>query len=356
MGFQSVPVYDWRVWVGLMICVGLGGILPQRLEATVLGRQDVTCPVCAQKFRAVVLVSVDTSAGVDRDLFARSAGPQPVFHRIVTCPRCYYSGYVEDFRADIKLPKGFGDRLLKSPKLDPGMTITPKTDQRMIPADVRYRLAVRCYRWRRMSAESMAWLYLRASWVARDNGSVYPRTDRLQRVMGFVERWLPADTEQQNQADRELHLVTRLAAQVAEGRFSRYQTPYVKFILAMMCRRHGENHLFESLFPPGRPNPDLPELLRKKLDKVHASIAEERDYQRLALEQFQKALDGSEVSPSNRASANYLVGELYRRLGQPNRALRYYDQALADPKLDRHLANWARQQRAQVRSAPNPRP
>ncbi len=344
------------VWAGivsgLLLHFGPGPCRPAALHATVLARQETSCPVCSQKFRAVVLASTDTSAGVDRDLFARSAGPQPVFYRITTCPRCYYSGYLTDFDAKTRFPEGFRDKVLRHPKLDPGMAITPETDQRMIPAEVHYRLAHQCYRWRGMTAESMAWLALRASWVARDTGSVLPRTDRLQRVMGFIEQWLPDDSPQTNQADRELRLTTRLAAQLAEGRFSRYQAPYVKFVLAMMWRRHGENHLFEALFPDGQRAADLPEQLQAKLVEVHASIAEERKWQRRALDQFLQALDGDEIVPQNRSAADYLVAELYRRLGQRNRAVRYYDRALSDPRLDSHLADWARQQRARVAGRP----
>lgn len=341
------------LWFGL-VSAGLIGIGSDTLLATILGREKVTCPVCAQGFSAVVPTRTDTSAGVDRDLFARSAGPQPVFYRIATCPKCYYSGYIEDFEPGIRLPAGFREKVLESPKLDPGMTITPNTDQRAIPAEVRYRLAMQCHRWRQMSAESMAWLYLRASWVARDMGSVMPRTDRLQRVMGFIERYLPRYNKEQNQADRELQLVTHLSAAVAEGRFSLYQRPYVTFVLAMLWRRHGENQLFEALFPTGQDDAHLPDLLRTKLEAVRESIAEERRWQRLALEQFLKALDAEAISAENQPAANYLVGELYRRLGQPSRALRYYDRALADPRLDSHLADWAKQQRGLVTSAFQP--
>ncbi|MBN1347514.1 MAG: DUF2225 domain-containing protein [Phycisphaerae bacterium] len=321
------------------------------VDATVLGRQKTTCPVCNQQFEAVVLASVDTSAGVDRDLFARSAGPQPVFHLIATCPRCYYSGYVaDDFRQEIRFPKGFVDQVLTSPKLNPGMTITPTTDQRMIPAAVRYRLADQCYRWRGMSDESMAWLCLRASWVARDRGSILPRTDRLQRVMGFIERWLPPDDRTTNQADRELELATRLAAELAEGRFTRYQVPYVKFVLAMMWRRHGENDLFELLLPPGKPIAGLSPLIVGKIEQARASIGQERTWQQRARECFHRALDAGEIAPRNQGPACYILAELYRRLDQANRAIRYYDLAMSKPDLDAHLADWARQQRQQVLS------
>ena len=311
-----------------------------------MGRQDVTCPVCQEKFRAVVATSVDTSGGVDRDLFARSAGPQAVFYHVATCPRCYYSGSIGDFDPNVELSPGCREKILRSPKLDPGMTITPQTDPREIPASVRYQLAIQCYHWRGMRSEALAWLYLRASWVARDEGSVMPRTDRLQRVMGFIERWLPPETPQGNQADRELQLATQVAAQLAEGRFSRYQAPYVRFVLAMLYRQHGENDLFEALFPPPGPYADLPDLLRSKVAEVHASIERERRWQRLALEAFLKALDAGEVSAPNRPVAHYLVGELYRRLGQFNRAVRHYDRALGDPAIDAHLTEWARQQRS----------
>ncbi len=331
-----------RAWI---LCAA-SVLFVAQARATVLGRQDVTCPVCSLKFQAVVPASIDTTAGVDRDFFARSAGPQAVFYLVSTCPRCYYSGTVDDFAEKTELPPGFRDKVLKAPKLNPGMTITPQTDQREIPAAIRYDLAVQCYRWRGMRSEAMAWLYLRASWVARDEGSVMPRTDRLQRVMGFIERWLPPDAPGVNQADRELELITHVAANLAEGRFSRYQAPYVRFVLAILCRQHGENDVFDALFPESRSCTDLPEILQRKVVEVRASIATERARQRLALESFLKALDVKEIAPANRPAALYLVGELYRRLGQANRAVLYYDRALAEPGLDPHLADWARQQRA----------
>ncbi len=322
------------------------GVVPAVVLATILGRETVTCPICRQEFEAVVPSSEDTSGGVDRDLFARSAGPQPVFYRISTCPRCYYSGYRSDFGPRIRFPRGFKRRILESPKLDPNMVITPGTDQRMIPALTRYRLAEQCYRWRGMSDEAMAWLCLRASWVARDLGSVIPRSDRLQRVMGFIERWLPEERRGGNQADRELQLVTHVAAQLAEGRFSAYQRPYVEFILAMLWRRHGENTLFEAVYPRGQPLDALPDALAERVRKTRESIAEERRWQRRALEHFLKAVDGRTVTPTNRPAANYLIAELYRRLGERNRAIRHYDAALNDPKTDEHLRTWAREQRS----------
>jgi uncharacterized protein (DUF2225 family) len=312
---------------------------------TILGREDITCPVCGQTFSAVVPVSTDTSAGVDRDLFARSAGPQPVFYLISTCPRCYYSGYLEDFRADLKLPKVFRDKVVSSPKLDPGMTITPKTDQRKIPAPTRYRLAYQCYEWRGMTAESMAWLCLRASWVERDLGSVMPRTDRLQRVMGFVERYLPSDSPKMNQADREMRLSTHLLAQIAEGRFTVYQQPFVRFVLAMMWRRHGENDLFAAVTATSESQRPLPIELQSKLAEVRESISREQQWQRLSLESFLKALDGGEISETNRPAAQYLVAELYRRLGQKNRSVLYFDRILANANADTQLRAWALQQR-----------
>lgn len=334
--FRSVPA--------VMLC--LLAIAGSQALATILARKDTTCPVCRHTFKGVVLATIDSSAGVDRDLFARSAGPQPVFNRINTCPKCCYSGYLDDdFRRGIKFPKGFAARVRKLPKRYDGVEITPDIDQRMIPASVKYELAETCYRWRNMSAESMAWLCLRASWVARDVGSIMPKTPRLQRVMGFVERWLPPDRAELNQADRELRLTTHLAAELAEGRFSRYQKPFVQYVLAILLRRHGENVPFELLTPS---EDMMPKLLLEQLARALETVQTERQWQRKALEHFVQAIDNKEVSPQNRGAALYLVGELHRRLGRPNRAGRYYDQALADPHIDNHLAQWAREQRAML--------
>jgi len=348
---DPVPFARWSLRFQVVLFLGLILAPAAALHATMLGREPVGCPVCMMRFEAVVAVSVDTNGGVDRDLFARSAGPQPVFYHVTTCPRCYYSGCVADFAPGIELPTGFKEKVLKKPKLDPGMTITPQTDPREIPAAVRYRLAVQCYVWRGVKSEAMAWLYLRASWVARDEGSVMPRIDRLQRVMGFVERYLPPDVAGGNQADRQFVLATSVASMLGEGRFTRYQTPYVRFVLAVLYRQRGENDLFEALFPPDKTEAGLPDLLKSRITEIHASIAEERRWQRLALETFLKAVDAREIAPANLAASYYLIAELHRRLGQINRAILYYDRALADPQINAHLARWAQEQKAYAKGS-----
>jgi len=324
-----------------------------------IGRIAVTCPVCGMRFKAVVVVRQNTFAGVDRDLFARAIGPQPEYYRVSTCPKCYYSGYPEDFREGLVLMPDVQDKvrrllpeLLKAAWRDSGTqqppVVTPATDQREIPALVRYRLAARCYRWRQKSDEAIAWLYLRGSWVARDEGSILPPEPRVARMMKYVQRWLPPRQKGDNQADRELILAARLAAALAEGHFNEFQRPYAELVLALLLRRHGENHLAAPVLDKLARHSSFPKALAQAIEKMRDSIARERWFQQRAIDHLQAAMHAGQVAARNRASACYLLGELHRRLGDRSQALVWYDRALWEPNLPENLASWLRWQRQTV--------
>ena len=57
---------------------------------SILGRADLTCPVCETSFEMIACTRSNTRGGVDRDLYARALGPQPEFYRIAACPQCGY--------------------------------------------------------------------------------------------------------------------------------------------------------------------------------------------------------------------------------------------------------------------------
>ena len=312
---------------------------------SLLGRSDLMCPVCHGSFTTVVCTQTNTRSGVDRDLFARALGPQRVFYRISTCPRCGYSGYASDFDPEIRLPPDVLERIRNEPGLTLPEGFTPESDPRELDAADRYALAITCYRWRRQSDEALAWLHLRASWVEREKGSALAADARLKRVMEYIEGWRPTMKPGGNQVDVEMQTATRIAEAVASGEFSRYQRPYVELALALILRRHGENRLASPLLDRLVTDEGLSPSLREGIERMRQSIVGERRHQQQAADRFEAALLANRIGPDNRGPACYLLAELYRRLGRDRDAVRWYEKALSHKTLPLDVRGWADEQR-----------
>lgn len=318
---------------------------PAEEPLSLLGRYELDCPVCGQRFTAVACPQSNTRGGVDRDFFARALGPQPEFYRIATCPKCGYSGYDSDFDPDVVLPPGFREKVLVSPGLALPAGFGPESDPRDLDARDRYALAIICYEWRGSSDKALGWLHLRASWIFREEGSVLPPDPRLARVFKYIERWRPELGPGDNQADGELRTATFVAEALARGEFNRFQRPYVELALALILRRHGDNLQAGPMLDRlagyeafGRP-------LKDGIARMRESIGKEREQQLQAADCFERALMAGQIAAPNKAPACYLLGELYRRLGREREAARWYERALADPTLPPDLRPWARQGR-----------
>ncbi len=288
---------------------------------SLLGRLPLTCPVCRREFQTVVCTQTNTRAGVDRDLFARALGPQPEYYRVSTCPACGYSGYVPDFDPAVTLPPDVRDKILTDPRHALPAGVTPHGDPRELDAADRYALAITCYRWLGRSDESLAWLHLRASWIARDEGSMLPREPRFERVLGHLERWRPTTTLEGNQLDVEMQLVTRAAEALNLGRFNRYQRPYVELAIALILRSHGENPVAQPLLEQLLADERFPESIHAGLTRMLESIRKEREHQIEAAHHFERAIQSRAVTEGNHGPACYLLGELYRRLGRDDEAV-----------------------------------
>ncbi len=337
----------------LLLC--LLALAAQRQDAplSLLGRYELACPVCEQRFTTVACVQTNTRGGIDRDLFARAIGAQPEFYRISTCPACGYSGYEVDFADGVSIPQDVRERILKNLRAQVPAGFKPTSDPRELDAADRYRLAITCYEWRAKSDEALAWLYLRASWIAREEGSSLPREDRLARVMKYIERYRPAADSIANQYDIEMQTAARIAEALAAGAFTRYQRPYVELALALILRRHGENRqaapLLEALPGPGTFSTELLEAVTR----MRESIRQERELQAKAAAAFERALLAEQIQPPNRGPAMYLMGELLRRLGRDQEAVRWFRRAAAEPGLPAELKSWTLQQQAWA-TAPAP--
>jgi uncharacterized protein (DUF2225 family) len=334
------------LYTSLLLVCFFPALLPAEEEPlSMLGRNDVRCPVCQEIFTTVRCVQTNVRAGVDRDLFARPLGPNPEFYRISTCPHCGYSGYITDF-IEAEIDPAVRRKVLEKPGLNLPKDFGPQSDPRELDAAERYALAIQCYQWRNRPAEALAWLHLRASWIARDKGSALPPDPRLQKVMQYIERFKPHLEKGGNQVDVELKTVTLVADALAAGRFNRYQKPYVELAMALILRRHGENiqalHWLDQL----RDYKSFSSTLREGIDRMLNSIDREQKHQQQAISYFEKALTEETIAERNRGSALYLLGELNRRLGHCEKAVTWYEKALQAEPLPKKLAQWSREQKA----------
>ena len=375
LGFRLAVVLLLPWWAGVL-CSGreAGARAPEPspdspVRRSRVGQVSVTCPCCGHQFEALVVSRTNTLGGVDRDLFARALGPQPVFYRISTCTKCYYSGYLEDFQEGVQLPPDFvaaltgtgpslpgeGRDFSEAPDrpggLSPSVEPAPDSPQWDIPALVRYELAVECYRRLQRSHEASAWLCLRACWVVREENSILPPSERVQRMLEYVRRWLPPDSGQANQADRELVVSTMLAAAIGEGHFNAYQQPYAELVLAWLLRRHGENAPAVRLLNRLLNEQDFPVGLAAAAGRMRDSIEVERRWQHEAARYLHRAWRTGAIARENEPAALYLLGELYRRLGDHSRAVEFFDHALKCGDLPPDLRAWAEEQRTAAQAA-----
>lgn len=312
---------------------------------SLLGRIDLDCPVCRQRFETVTCTQSNARGGMDRDLFTRALGPQPEFYRISTCPRCGYSGYFGDFDPAVALPPDVREKILTAPRLELPDDFTPESDPRELDARDRYRLAIQCYEWRQRSDEALGWLHLRASWIAREEGAMLPPEPRLARVMGFIERWKPRLPAGGNQASVEMQLAARVAEAIATGEFNRFQKPYVELALALILRRHGENRQATPLLDRLHGYDGFSGEMNAAIARMRTSIDDEKRHQIEAAACFERALLADQITAANRPAACYVLGELSRRLGRDRDAIRWYDEALRDKTLPADLRTWATEQK-----------
>lgn len=74
-------------------------------------------------------------------------------------------------------------------------------------------------------------------------------------------------------------------------------------------------------------------------------IARRRDFQKKSADCLEKALDKGEITGKSRASISYLIGELKRRTGDFESAVKWYDRAINDKEKPEWLDKLAQEQK-----------
>ena len=293
-------------------------------SATTMDPVAQTCPVCANGFDAMVLMSTNNFGGQDRDFLTRAGGHQPILIYPVTCPKCYYSGYGDDFSPKTKLPDDLKDEITSRKALKPLVPIDKDMQSHDIPAWVRYDLIAQTLALRGRDYETLANQYLSASWAVRLDDDPLPGLDEptLKKVRAWIEEnW---DTQSAKQADNPCQSDILQGKAFAEKARAAEGEPRTLAALAAirMLRDHGENTDVLRLLPLLDPLMEEQQYagLRRAL---LTSIQRERSFQTRAVALFENAAR-SENDAEQKAILTYLCGELHRRLENWDRARTFF--------------------------------
>jgi hypothetical protein len=342
--------HGWLVQPCLLFILALVSILPcyaeKILPAGDVRWQTALCPACGKKVKlALITPASDSIASLDHDLFVRAVGPQPEFYLVNTCSNCYFSGYLNDF--DLVLPEKVKNQIKKI--LKPADPIKPDTPQREIDTLDKYELAYQTFKVLGRSDEAFGWLTLRASWVARDLHCNLPKSSEIRTVLEEAAKLLPPPDKSVNPADREI-LQAKKLQELAEVSSTSSKTQWASdAVIALLYRRHGENKSALPFIDRILGNKNAPAPLRDNFLKMKQSIGAERYWQGLAVEHFTQAIMAGTITPDNKPTAKYLLGQLCYYLDRKDDARLWLNEALIDKNLPPHLAKWARETQDRVK-------
>lgn len=227
---------------------------------------EASCPICAQRVQ-LRFPGGAWFTGQDTDLFLRM-GPEHVIQvEVQTCPKCRFSGYADDFLAEISPPEALRFVTVLSPLLararEPFRDAFVLPERRPLP-DVQYYWAFRRARFLGEGLESQALLLLRAYWCLR-----IPPSDQL------------PDPIRESRKKLYLRGAIERFRQLAEKR----PEPKLLYITAEICRRNSNFRLAVSYFRRHLLAEGGPRYLRRAAQRL-LEAAREKDARDLSMEEI----------------------------------------------------------------------
>jgi tetratricopeptide (TPR) repeat protein len=250
-----------------------------------------------------------------------------------------FSGYLSDF--ELVLPQQIKTLLKK--KLKSSVPIKSTTKPREIPPLVKYELGYEAYKILGRSDEAMAWMALRASWVARDEYCNLPRNPQLADVLIEAGKLVPLHDKNMNPARRELDQAKALENIVENTAISPDMRWAYRSVIALLYRRHGENEKSLSYLNEVQRSNKAPSDVRIAITEMKDSLVSETKWQTLSAGHFHSAITKGKISPQNLTVAKYLLGVLYFRLGMEQDALVWFKSAEKDQPLPVPIDQWIQQ-------------
>lgn len=321
------------------------------LQATSSRQIRLNCPVCQTDISARELMSSNTFGGVDTDFMSHAQGSSVLQIRPVTCLNCYFSGFVGAFNryseppaqewdeepvttppaliASVTFPATFTAAIKIDRVLKPVISIASYTDQSEIPAWVRYDLIAQVYRLTGQPPRDLADLYLQASWSVRDEDNVIQMLSKsdTELIGDFFKNKIRERFKDSspNQATAEVGLAYDLLKETGSEKAEEIKASLMAALL--FARRHGENQLVLDIL--ARLLPLMEKAVGTALQEhLNASIAREREFQKLAIDHFTLCLaEKNDTDLESRLI--YLIGELNRRMGNFDQARTWFEKVRA---------------------------
>lgn len=315
--------------------------------ATSMTESELICPVCGEKCSGWRLLSTNTLGGQDRDFLNRAFGSQPILFTPVTCKKCLYSAYSDDFEKNVteKLKsKILTDKILKISNYSSSYSETGKD---RFPAWVRHDLIAQLMKSENADEEKLAWQYMAVAWAVRFeenpietlmNQLSENERDWITDMIGPIEKKYGSI---ENRALIEIKIAKYLLENIDDYSASDQKT--VLIFSGYMLKSHGENNYLmssEKLFSPGFSEKEWNEISKKLV----LSIDLEKKYQRQAISHY-KNLINKAGDDEKKAVFTYLTGELYRRLGEYKNAYAYFSDAVKIKNVPAWLVKYANEQK-----------
>jgi uncharacterized protein (DUF2225 family) len=300
---------------------------------------DVVCPVDGTKFKAVSVGYHPAWGGIDRDFCSHAVKGCPLELKVWVCPTCYYTGFKADFEAKAKPPAD----IVKN--LKPLTAIPKNADQKKIPGTTKLDLLAQVRAARGDKPQEIAKAYLYGAWVVRSNGAVFPygfeEFEELYARHGLAKN--PLEMKDQNKTDLDFRAAAKIEKELETKPPKNLPLMLNRYLLVYIYRRHGEHAKAMKWIEVLETVKGENSILDQAVETAKKSIQEEKEFQKKAAEHFKTAAE--KLTGKELADVEYILGELYRRLGEKEAAAQWFDKVIARDEL-KDLVKIAKEQKA----------
>jgi len=337
-----------------LVCAGL---LCAAAQATSTREVTVTCPVCDTGFKAREWQSTNSFGGVDHDFLEHAAGGQVFIIACWTCPRCCYTGFQDDFDPE-KAPKELIAKLKEEKRLSPAEPIDPGTESSdMIPAWIRYDLYVQELKLAPDATPGhLSRACLRTAHTQRFGWEGFVGDEFGERLSALIKaKWeaLPEekrDKHSNNRYDIDMSIGRALETEAGDPKSGLDAASRLDAVVAaaFLYKSRGEDQDAVRVLAPLAVE-DLPADLKTLVTEIRIRIERERKYQQMAIPFLEKELAAEEPESGEASGLRYLLGVLYRRTGDTEKAIAKLEPLLADDAIPEGFKEWIRDEIAKAK-------
>jgi len=320
-------------------------------SATTSEEVDVTCPVCANEFRAEAWMSTNSVGGQDRDFLEHAAGGQVFLFSCWTCPKCCYTGSSTDFDEE-EMPKDLIAKLKAKNPLKAAQPIDPKTKHTgEIPSWIRWDLNAQVVALDpEVKPAQLAFAYLRTAQTQRFEweslGKVADFDARAEKLWNRVKAELPEG----NGRDTTVAAARAYEKLAADGGsdLTAADRPLARVLAAQLFKSRGED-LEAARVLDGLKDVKLTPALQGVVKDIRTRIAREKEYIARAIPLLEAHL--KTLEPAKAVSIHYLAGVCLRKVGENEKSLAHLQPLLENKEIPPGFREWIAEEAAKAKGS-----